>query len=61
MKTKSILMLAVLVTMLVCRTSTQANVIMSLVAVGNAGNANDGTGYGGVAYVYYIGKYEVTA
>ena len=33
---------------------------MQWVHVGNAGNANDGTGYGGVAYDYYIGKYEVT-
>ena len=35
-------------------------VAMEWVPVGNAGNANDGTGYGGVAYDYYIGKYEVT-
>ncbi len=33
------------------------------VTVGNAGNADDteGDGYGGVAYAYKIGKYEVTA
>jgi formylglycine-generating enzyme required for sulfatase activity len=31
-----------------------------LVAVGNAGNANDTTGYGAVAYDYQIGKYDVT-
>ena len=32
----------------------------SLVAIGNPGNANDSTGYGSVAYDYYIGKYEIT-
>jgi hypothetical protein len=31
-----------------------------MVPVGNAGNANDTTGYGGVAYEYSIGKYGVT-
>jgi formylglycine-generating enzyme len=31
-----------------------------MVTVGNAGNANDTTGYGGVAYEYRIGKYDVT-
>jgi hypothetical protein len=33
------------------------------VPVGNPGNANDthGAGYGGVAYAYNMGKYEVTA
>ncbi|MEI8369596.1 MAG: SUMF1/EgtB/PvdO family nonheme iron enzyme [Planctomycetia bacterium] len=30
------------------------------VTVGNAGNANDKTGYGAVAYEYQIGKYDVT-
>jgi len=30
------------------------------VLIGNAGNANDTTGYGGVAYKYEIGKYDVT-
>jgi hypothetical protein len=36
---------------------------MDFVPVGNAGNANDpktGNLYGGVAYGYNIGKYEVT-
>lgn len=36
-------------------------VTMDWVTVGNAGNADDDTGYGGVAYEYQIGKYEVTA
>ncbi len=30
------------------------------VIVGDVGNANDSTGYGGVSYAYAIGKYEVT-
>ena len=33
---------------------------MEFVPVGDPGNANDGTGYGAVAYEYNIGKYEVT-
>ena len=28
--------------------------------VGDAGNANDSTGYGGVSYGYHVGTYEVT-
>lgn len=37
-------------------------VAIETVLVGNPGNANDAsTGYGGVDYVYNIGKYEVTA
>jgi len=37
--------------------------VIDTVPVGNPGNANDteGDGYGGVAYTYNIGKYEVTA
>lgn len=31
-----------------------------LVTVGNPGNANDATGFGGVAYAYRIGRYEVS-
>ena len=34
-------------------------VTYEMVPVGNAGNANDTTGYGGVAYEYGIGKYDV--
>ena len=33
---------------------------IDLVSVGNVGNANDSTGYGGVNYNYSIGRYEVT-
>ena len=36
-------------------------VIMNWSAVGNAGNLNDGTGKGAVAYSYNIGTYDVTA
>lgn len=35
-------------------------VSIDYVTVGNAGNANDTTGFGGVASVFGIGKYEVT-
>jgi len=42
--------------------TAQADVDIVTVTVGNPGNANDtyGDGYGGVDYVYNIGKYEVT-
>ena len=39
----------------------QAEITMDWVTVGNAGNANDSTGYGAVSYEYKIGTYEVTA
>ena len=61
MRSKSILVLVVAATMLVCSTALQATVVMDLAAVGNPGNADDNTGYGGVAYEYKIGRYEVTA
>ena len=35
-------------------------VTYEIVPVGNAGNANDTTGFGAVAYEYGIGKYDVT-
>ena len=37
-----------------------AQVTIDWVAVGNAGNAADNTGFGAVGYEYGIGKYEVT-
>ena len=37
-----------------------APITYQLVPVGNAGNAHDTTGYGGVAYGYQIGRYDVT-
>jgi len=43
--------------------AAMAGVTMEFVTVGNPENADDthGDGYGGVGYVYEIGKYEVTA
>jgi formylglycine-generating enzyme required for sulfatase activity len=38
----------------------RATLAIPMVEVGNPNNANDTTGFGGVANVYYIGKYEVT-
>ena len=38
-----------------------AAITIDTVAVGDAGNAADTTGYGSVGYNYNIGKYEVTA
>ncbi|UCG16696.1 MAG: SUMF1/EgtB/PvdO family nonheme iron enzyme [Phycisphaerales bacterium] len=45
------------------RVAEALGMAIDTVPVGNPGNANDthGDGYGGVAYVYDIGKYEVTA
>ena len=44
---------------------TSAEIIQGInidfVTIGNAGNANDITGYGGVSDVYRISTYEVTA
>ena len=44
-------------------TGPLAYVVIDTVLIGNPGNADDthGDGYGGVAYTYNIGKYEVTA
>ena len=39
---------------------TPALLAMSMVTVGNTGNAADTTGYGDVSYVYQIGAYGVT-
>ena len=41
--------------------AARAAITIDTVAVGNAGNAPDTTGYGSVSYTYNIGKYEVTA
>ncbi|MEM9645126.1 MAG: SUMF1/EgtB/PvdO family nonheme iron enzyme [Planctomycetota bacterium] len=41
-------------------TVAQAVVVIETVSVGNAGNANDTTGFGRVDYAFNIGKYEVT-
>ena len=51
------------VTLVICGLMAQpASALLTIdtVSVGNAGNANDSTGYGGVNYNYSIGRYEVT-
>jgi sulfatase modifying factor 1 len=50
-------------TLAICGLMTQpASALLTIdtVSVGDAGNANDTTGYGGVNYAYSIGTYEVT-
>lgn len=37
-----------------------AQITIDLINIGNPGNPDDFTGYGGVSYGYAIGKYEVT-
>jgi len=45
----------------VCVNITTAEPLgMEFIHIGNAGNADDNSGYGGVSYGYYISKYEVT-
>ncbi|MHC4105986.1 MAG: hypothetical protein ACYSR9_13675, partial [Planctomycetota bacterium] len=58
---KYVIVVGVVGVFLVCSPSLQA-VTMEWVTVGDAGNVDDthGAGYGGVAYNYCIGKYEVT-
>lgn len=46
--------------LLAAGTNAHAVVTLEWVTVGDVGNANDSTGYGGVAYQYDIMKYEVT-
>lgn len=51
----------ILLTLLgLCSISAKAQVTYDMVVIGNPGNSNDKTGFGGVAYTYQIGKYEVT-
>lgn len=45
----------------VSTSAVRGGIRLDMVTVGNVGNANDTTGYGGVDHVYAIGKYEVTA
>lgn len=56
MRTKTLLCLATLA----FAADAHAAVTIDYVPVGDAGNAADSTGYGAVAYSYYISKYEVT-
>ncbi len=55
------LILGIAVLASLCLSGIAQAVTIDTVAVGNAGNAADTTGYGSVAYDYNIGKYEVTA
>jgi len=46
---------------LACLLAAPAGAVsIDIVTVGNAGNANDTTGYGAVGYDYQIGKYDIT-
>jgi hypothetical protein len=45
---------------LLAASSASAAINIDTVFVGDAGNANDSTGFGGVAYDYHIGTHEVT-
>ena len=54
------LTILVIVVLFVFNSGVQA-VTMDWVSVGNGGNANDSTGYGGVSNTYQISTYEVTA
>lgn len=49
-----------LATSLLAASSASAAINITTVPLGDAGNANDSTGYGGVSYAYNIGTYEVT-
>ena len=40
--------------------TAHAQITIDTVTVSNPGNAADTTGFGGVGYIYGIGKYEVT-
>ena len=46
--------------MLLAAPGAMADIGYQFVTVGNPGNANDTTGYGGVSYTYDIGTYDVT-
>ncbi len=62
---KCMTIVALAAVVLTCVSGASADVLIDTVPVGNAGNAPDtryeAPGYGGVDYVYNIGKFEVTA
>lgn len=64
MRSKSILVVVMIVCVMVLVNIASATIIrgidMDFVTIGNVGNAADSTGYGAVVYDYSIGKYEVT-
>jgi formylglycine-generating enzyme len=49
-----------LVSYVILANNASALITIDAVPVGNAGNANDSTGFGAVGYGYSMGKYEVT-
>jgi len=57
--------LSALITLLSCGFSAFGDEIngitIDFVDIGNPGNVNDGSGFGGVSYSYRIGKYEISA
>tara|TARA_B110000003_G_scaffold180836_1_gene179987 strand:- start:33 stop:944 length:912 start_codon:yes stop_codon:yes gene_type:complete len=57
---KAIQHIALLAAGLLAVFSATAAIEIDTVQVGNKGNANDSTSYGGVVYDYHIGTYEVT-
>jgi hypothetical protein len=61
---KKVRVLAVIVCVMTAANFVSAEIIQGInidfVAIGNAGNAADATGYGAIGYNYYIGKYEIT-
>jgi len=60
-KSNPVVAVACLMAAMLCFASRSAHAItIDMVTVGNAGNANDSTGYGAVATSYQIGKYDVT-
>jgi formylglycine-generating enzyme required for sulfatase activity len=59
MKNRALLLVA-LASVLTVTVATAQAVSIVTVPVGNPGNAADTTGYGAVAYIYNIGKYDVT-
>ena len=63
MCSKAILRVIAVASVLVWGFTVQAEVVIETVFVANVGNPDDthGDGYGGVDYVYSIGKFEITA
>jgi sulfatase modifying factor 1 len=60
MKMKTSRIIAALFAVALAPLSAHAVITIDTVTVGNAGNANDSTGFGGVDYTYNIGTYEVS-
>jgi sulfatase modifying factor 1 len=60
MKMKTSRIIAALFAVALAPLSAYAAITIDTVTVGNPGNANDGTGFGGVSYTYDIGTYEVS-